>query len=109
MPIQLASPLDVGAMDANSPYQEFKVTKFIIDIRQNMVTVGGTFGNTVDGAWVPSVPSPTTHLTEYVDGAQYETIMETMPKAGEKIYDAAGRVLYEHLQSVDPRLAGTIV
>jgi len=96
-------------MDANSPYQQFRINKLIIDLRQNWIRIGGVFGNTDGGVWTPGIASAQTHLEFSILGADYAAIIQSTPNEGESLYDGVARSLYEHIQPLDARLAGTLV
>jgi len=58
MPITLTTPKATGDLDPNAAgnqYTQVKITKQTIDLTRKLLTVTVSYGNTVNGHWVPGI------------------------------------------------------
>jgi len=110
MPWQLTTPVSVGDLDPNGPYNQVKILMQVHDGYRNHIRVDLEYGNTVDNEWVRGI-KPTNKDTSYIIMGQDYTDLVTghATEDGELTYDAVKRGLYEHLATkgvIDP---GSIV
>ena len=98
MPWQLTTPVDVGDLDPNGPYQQVKIMTQTHDARRMQVRLEFEYGNTVDGAWVAGYQPRNKNTSAIVEGDAYITMVTThMPDDEELTYAAVKRGLYEYL------------
>lgn len=106
MPLLLTTPLNPGDLDPAGPYTHLKIDWFALLVPDNKIELVTSYG-TMDGStYTKGAVSP---VTKYeVAGADYGTMVTSLPNEGETIYAAAGRKLYEWLIAKG-HAAGTIV
>ena len=110
MPLQLTTPLNVGAVDVNSPYQQVKILEFTMQPQAGRISLVVLHGNTISSSWVPGKAIEGTTVKRFqIDGDDYQALVaSTSAAAGEIYYDKVASLLYQWL--IDKGgFAGTIV
>lgn len=111
MPWQLTTPVAVGDLDPNGPYNQIAIMRQLHDRRRKQIQLELEYGNTVDDNWVRGITAPAGKQTSIViEGEDYTTLVTThATNDGELTYDAAKRGLFEHLLAKGIIEAGSIV
>lgn len=121
MPILLTSSIQTGDLDTSGPYLHVKITDLILDTINKKITVTCFHGNDSGGIWTQGIKARDRFAIKNIpavldeDGVeitpadpQYDTIIAIMPGAGETIYQAASKQLYQWLLDKG-HYVGTIV
>ena len=105
MPLQLTTAFNPGDMDPDKTYAQVKIIGYSVNILDRSMSLFCQLGNTVNGAWTPSVvPVKTINLLS----DKFLPLMLQAVVNGETVYNAVSRVLYQHLID-DGTYPGTIV
>lgn len=105
MPWQLTTPVSVGDLDPNGPYNQIKIVGFQYYPNRKMLTVFFEYGNTVNGEWIRGI-APTVAQTSVtlVDQDCVDFIT-----ANQSLYDSVASTLYSWLQSDNKIDDGSVV
>lgn len=111
MSIQLTTPLSVGDLDGNSPYQEAKIIDFKLFSADKRMELVVQLGNTIAGKWTPPVLSMGTITVKRfeISDTDYDTLVATQSLAvGEVYYQKVSEALYQWLLD-NGHYVGTII
>lgn len=110
MPLQLTTPLSVGAIDVNSPYQQVKIVEVKICLTSGYIDLTTQVGNTIDGSWVNGMGIEGVTVKRLrVEGADYGTMMAAKSVAADEVfYQKVADLLYQWLIDKS-HFIGTIV
>lgn len=110
MPIQLTTPMNVGVVDPNSPYQQAKIVQFALLPVAKRIEMHVQLGNTISGDWAPGIVGSEITVKKFlVEGEDYNTMVSsTSAGAGEVYYDKVSALLYQWLLDKG-HYVGTIV
>ena len=108
MPIQLTTPLNMGALD--SPYQHVRIVEFDVNIASQTITLVVQYGNLVSSAWTNGLAIEGKTVQRFtITGSDYTTLTSSVSAAaGELYYDKIAALLYQWLITKG-YYAGTIV
>jgi len=110
MPWQLTTPVAVGDLDPNGPYNQISIMRQLHDRRRQMIHLELEYGNTVTDNWVPGMTPTGKETSVSIQGEDYTTLVTThASNDGELTYDAAKRGLFEYLLAKGIIDAGSIV
>lgn len=110
MPLQLTTPLSVGAIDANSPYQIVKILQLNIYPGAKVIELTLQHGNVVDGVFVPGMAVEGVTVKRLtVSSPDYETLVAAKSAGADEVYyDKVSNLLYQWLLD-NSHFVGTIV
>ena len=109
MPWQLTTPISVGDLDPNGPYQQVKIRYMIWDDRRSSYILEWEYGNTISEEWVSGKTPSGKETTTKIYDQNYIDLNDHVTNDGEKTRAAVKRGLYEYLFTkglIDP---GTVV
>ena len=110
MPIQLTSPLSVGTIDVNSPYQQVKILQINLLSAVKRIELTVQHGNTINGTWTPgrAIEGTTVQRFKILD-SEYDTLIAAKSAGADEVYyDKVGALLYQWLLD-EEHYVGTIV
>lgn len=106
MPILLTTASDPGDNDPGASYPRAQILSFGIDTRDKRISFVVGFGDVVDSKWQHGNGVRSKEFS--IEGDDYDTMIEEVSLADEKVYDGAARVMYAWLQANHSRFAGTV-
>lgn len=109
MPITLAtpySPWPIGSPFEGVFYPKVRISQ--VNFLRNFIEVTVQLGdNPGGGEWTVAKEAPDPFLFVF-DGEEFDALRTALTNDGEEVYDAVKRVIYEHLQTLNPIFLGTI-
>jgi len=99
MPLQLTTPLSVGAIDVNSPYQQVKIVEVKLCLTAGYIDLTTQAGNTVNGRWTNGMGIEGATVKRFrVEGSDYNTMVGAKSLGADDVYyDRVASLLYQCL------------
>jgi len=110
MPWQLTTAYSGGDLDPTGTYDQVKIRQQTWDDRRNSMSVELEYGTTDAGAWKKGLNPAGKPTFVMIEGQDFvDLVTNATPQAGESVYQAVKRTLYEYLSTAGELDPGSIV